>query len=190
MNWLLGKLRGLKKFLVGELRSLRTFLGGVPWLGALLPACVVLVSGGWVADGLKGEVLFAKLMSWLGIPVHWWPGMVVASLCFLGYTLVLYANRRAFVPMLNLSRHRCDPHRSLVLFVSVSPPDIEFESKPDGDTGPFPITVKRTSRIGTIEAEATIKGECLNEDINVLDVDKLNWTGSRCCGRSSPTPIH
>ena len=45
---------------------------------ALLPACGVLVSGGWVADGLKGEVLFAEwalfaeLMNCLGMPESWW----------------------------------------------------------------------------------------------------------------------
>ena len=151
--------------LPGPLDRLKRFLGDVPWLGALLPACVVLVSGGWVADGLKGEVLFAEWMNRWGIPMHWWPGMVFAGLCFLGFTLVLYRNRRAFVPMLNLSRHKCDAHRSLVLFVS--PHNLKPELS--GSTDRFPITVKRDSHTRTIE------GECLNKDIKALDGLNWNW---------------
>ena len=154
------------------------FFREVPW-SALLPACVVLVSGGWVADGLKGEVLFPGVMDRVGMPGHWWPGMAVAGLCFVVATLLVYGMRRHFVPVKSLSRHECEPHRSLILFISPTPNEPEFLDPPPSIkvTQDVPRKNKGT---GKVEVEVTVaeleaKPESLRKDIEELNKLRWNW---------------
>ena len=69
---------------------------------------LVLSSGSWVADGVKGEVLFSD-----------WPfffedrawGLLIAFVVFLAASGVLYWLRRTFANIQSLSPHLCDPHK-------------------------------------------------------------------------------
>lgn len=158
-----GKQRADKKNSPTRLGELQQFLRAVPWR-ALLPACTVLISGSWVADAVKGEVLFADSMKWLGAPVSRWPGMFVAILLFLGATLLVYRNRRDFVPVRSLSRHVCEPHRSLVLFLSPSPVCPIFDV--DSLHAKVPINGENT---------VCLTRESLRDDIEALDGSRWNW---------------
>ena len=82
---------------------------------AFVLALLVLVSGSWIADGVKGEALFAD---WSGFFAHRAWGLSVAVGFFLVASFGLYRLRRAFANIQSLSWHKCDPHKSLILLVS------------------------------------------------------------------------
>ena len=82
---------------------------------------LVLSSGSWVADGIKGEVLF---LDWFG---SW--GLSVAIFVFFAASGLLYRLRRAFANIQTLSEHECDPHKSLILLVSTPTLGIELDAK-------------------------------------------------------------
>ena len=129
---------------------------------ALIPAWLILVSGSWVADGLKGEVLFGEwkwarsLAGWSGwsaVPevfgrlVGWIDfqlvGLFVAVSCFVGTSFWLYSYRRDFAQVRTLSQSPCTPHRSLILLVSIPRPVPECHGDavrvPDGRDGHVPL---------------------------------------------------
>ena len=116
--------------------KLRSFLRAYRWR-ALLPGWLFLVSGSWVADGVKGEVLFGD-WPWGGLfadvrwldPDHRWPGLTFAFLCFAIASLWLYSYRRDFAPVRSLSQSRSTPHRSLVILVST--PNEALHERNDG----------------------------------------------------------
>lgn len=82
---------------------------------AFFPALLVLISGSWLADGIKGEVLFSDWSSFFANRA--W-GLSVAFGVFLASSYGLYRLRHAFANIQSLSRHKCDPHKSLILLVS------------------------------------------------------------------------
>lgn len=82
---------------------------------AVFLALLVLVSGSWIADGVKGEVLF---LDWSGFFANRAWGLSMAFGVFLASWYGLYRLRHAFANIQSLSRHKCDPHKSLILFVS------------------------------------------------------------------------
>ena len=82
---------------------------------AFILALLVLVSGSWIADGVKGEVLFAD---WSGFFANRAWGLSVAFGFFLAASFGLYRLRRTFANIQSLSWHKCDPHKSLILLVS------------------------------------------------------------------------
>lgn len=82
---------------------------------------VVLISGSWLADGLKGEILFSD---WSDVFANRVWGLLIASFSFsLAFSYGLSRLRHAFANIRSLSRHECDPHRSLILFVSTPSPE-------------------------------------------------------------------
>ena len=116
--------------------KLRSFLRAYRWR-ALPPAWLFLVSGSWIADGLKGEVLFGD-WPWGGLfadgrwldPHHRWPGLTFAFLWFAIASLWLYSYRRDFAPVRSLSQSLSTPHRSLVILVST--PNEALHERNDG----------------------------------------------------------
>lgn len=139
----------------------QSLLNRVPWR-ALMAAWLVLITGGWAADGLKGEVLFE----------HWWPvlaqyqGFVTLGVVvlFIAASIWLYHQRQAFSLMRSLSRRLCEPHASLILLVST--PNLT----PSSITSLFPLQL-RSDRGFTVE----LHGKSLAEDIKVLDPIRWNW---------------
>ena len=94
---------------------------------AFFLALFVLIGGSWLADGIKGEVLFADWSSFFANRA--W-GLSVAFTVFLASSYGLYRLRHAFANIQSLSQHKCDPHKSLILFVS--PPT--FGTQLDADS--------------------------------------------------------
>lgn len=148
---------------MGFLESKRwSFLRKYRWR-ALLPGWLILISGSWVADGLKGEVLFGDWPWGRLFAEHRWLGLALAILCFVLASLWLYSYRRDFERVRNLSQDRCTPHRSLVVLVSPPKPvpDVEQDGSlclpaPDG-------------------REIRTTGD-LNHDIDhVLSVPDIRW---------------
>lgn len=78
---------------------------------------LVLSSGSWLADGVKGEVLFFKWPFFLDDDDRVW-GLLIAFGVFLASSGLLYRLRRTFANIQSLSWHKCDPHKSLILLVS------------------------------------------------------------------------
>ena len=76
---------------------------------------LVLISGSWIADGVKGEVLFSD---WSGFFANRAWGLLVAFGVFFVASGLLYRLRRTFANIQSLSWHKCDPHKSLILLVS------------------------------------------------------------------------
>lgn len=97
---------------------------------ALLPGWLILISGSWVADGIKGEILFADWTWGRTFADHRWLGLTLAAACFVLASLWLYSYRRDFTPVRCLSQVVCTPHRSLVILVST--PNQKLEEKDDG----------------------------------------------------------
>ena len=107
----------------------RNFLRLYRWR-ALLPGWLILISGSWVADGVKGEVLFGDWW-WGGVFAdHRWLGLALAGMCFAVGSLWLYSYRRDFALVRSLSQVVCTAHRSLVIIVST--PTLTPEKKHDG----------------------------------------------------------
>ena len=118
-----------------------------------LVVLLVLSSGSWVADGIKGEVLFLDRFGF-------WGGLSVAFGVFLAASGLLYRLRRTFANIQSLSWHKCDPHKSLILLVSTPTSEIEL----DADS--------RTLRF----KETEIKLSCdLHQDIESLDKFPRRW---------------
>ena len=76
---------------------------------------LVLISGSWIADGIKGEILFSD---WSGFFANRVWGLSIAFAVFLAASGLLYRLRRTFANIQTLSWHKCDPHKSLILLVS------------------------------------------------------------------------
>ena len=136
-----------------------SFLTKIPWR-ALVPAWLVLISGGWAADGLKGEVLFEN---WPLFAAHPWLGALVAVLVFMATSIWLYANRQAFSLIRSLSRHLCEARESLILLVS--PPNI----LPAQQDNLFPLELVQNDQ--TVQ----LAGDSLADDIKRLDALRWNW---------------
>lgn len=137
-----------------------SFFKKIPWR-ALIPAWLVLISGGWAADGLKGEVIFGE--RWTVFAAHPWLGTLVSVLLFMGTSIWLYANRQAFSLVRSLSRDRCEPRESLILLVS--PPNI----LPAQREALFPLELVQNGQ--SVELE----GVSLADDIKRLDALRWNW---------------
>ena len=88
--------------------ELQRFLKMIP---VFLVMLLVLSSGSWIADGIKGEVLFSDRFGF-------WGGLSVAFVVFLAASYGLYRLRGTFANIQSLSQHECDPHKSLILLVS------------------------------------------------------------------------
>lgn len=101
---------------------------------AVVLALLVLVSGSWIADGVKGEVLFSD---WSDFFANRAWGLSMAFVVFLTSSYGLYRRRHAFANIQSLSRHKCDPHKSLILIVSPPTREIRLDDSrmlhfPDG----------------------------------------------------------
>jgi hypothetical protein len=139
----------------------QSLLNRVPWR-ALMAAWLVLITGSLVADGLKGKALFE----------HWWPALTQYQwlitlgvvVLFIAASVWLYHQRQAFSLARSLSRHLCEPHASLILFVST--PNLT----PSGTASLFPLQL-RNDRGPTVE----LHGKSLAEDIKALDAIRWNW---------------
>lgn len=134
---------------------------------AVFLALLVLISGSWLADGVKGEVLF---LDWSGFFANRAWGLSVACAVFLVSSYGLYRLRHAFANIQSLSRHKCEPHKSLILLVSIPSDGIlpDCDRKlcfPDGTKLRFP------------DGEEVQLSDDLHQ--NIKDLDKLprrwNW---------------
>ena len=115
---------------------------------------LVLSSGSWVADGIKGEILFG---GWVGSRVL---SVSVVIGVFLAASGLLYRLRRTFANIQSLSEHECDPHKSLILLVSTPTFGIEL----DADL--------RKLRFDETEIQLS---DDLHRDIESLDKLPLRW---------------
>ena len=75
---------------------------------------LVLISGSWLADGIKGEALFSD---WSDFFANRAWGLSIALFVFLASSIGLYLLRHAFANI-QVSQHKCEPHKSLILLVS------------------------------------------------------------------------
>lgn len=134
---------------------------------AVVLALLVLVSGSWIADGVKGEVLFSD---WSDFFANRAWGLSMAFVVFLASSYGLYRRRHAFANIQSLSRHKCDPHKSLILLVSIPTDGIlpDCERKlcfPDG------------TKLCFTDGEEVQLSDDLHQ--NIKDLDKLsrrwNW---------------
>lgn len=119
---------------------------------AVFLALLVLVSGSWIADGVKGEILFSDWFDFFGNRA--W-GLSVAFVVFLVSSYGLYRLRHAFANIQSLSRHKCDPHKSLILIVSTPTPGTRLDDS----------TIMLHFPDGT-EIQLS---DCLDQDLDKLD---------------------
>lgn len=91
---------------------------------AVVLALLVLVGGSWIADGVKGEVLFSD---WSDFFANRAWGLSMAFGVFLASSYGLYRLRHAFTNIQSLSQHKCDPHKSLILLVSTPDPKTRLD---------------------------------------------------------------
>ena len=92
---------------------------------AFFQALLVLISGSWLADGIKGEILFSD---WSDFFANRAWGLSMAFAVFLASSYGLYRLRHAFANIQSLFRHKCDPHKSLILLVSTPTFGIELDA--------------------------------------------------------------
>ena len=124
---------------------------------------LVLISGSWIADGLKGEVLFSD---WSGFFANRVWGLSMAFGVFLVASGLLYRLRRAFANIQSLSWHECDPHKSLILLVSTPTPGTEL------DADSRMLRFDKTDKHEEIEIELS---NDLHQDIKSLDELGRRW---------------
>lgn len=118
---------------------------------AVVLALLVLISGSWIADGVKGEVLFSD---WSDFFANRAWGLSMAFVVFLASSYGLYRRRHAFANIQSLSRHKCDPHKSLILIVSTPTREIQLDD----------------SRILHFPDGTEIQlSDCLDQDLDKLD---------------------
>lgn len=152
--------------------KLRAFLRSYRWR-ALLPGWLILISGSWVADGLKGEVLFGDWAWGRLLAEHRWLGLAFAVLCFVLASLWLYSYRRDFERVRSLSQDRCTPHRSLVVLVS-TPNPVPHEER-DGSLR-LPAPDGREIRLPAPDRQEMLATDKLDHDIDrVLSGIRWNW---------------
>ena len=108
---------------------LTDFLRRYRWR-ALVPGWLILISGSWVADGIKGEVLFADWHWGQVFANHWWLGLTFAAVCLVGASRWLYGYRSDFALVRSLSQVVCPAHKSLVILVST--PNLKLKQNPNG----------------------------------------------------------
>jgi len=156
----------------------QSFLKKTPWL-ALIGAWVIIMTGSWAADGLKGDPLFA---AWCPILAKYqWLVVPFVSGVFVAASILLYHHRQAFSLARSLSRHLCEPHQSLTLLVSPSQP-------PLSPTSPlFPLRL-----VANNGSSVELQGKSLEEDIKELDkeLEKIRWNWQQLlrCVLSSRIP--
>lgn len=124
---------------------------------AVVLALFVLVGGSWIADGIKGEVLFSD---WSDFFANRAWGLLVAFVVFSVASFGVLRLRRAFANIQSLSWHKCDPHKSLILLVSTPTCGI----LPDGE------------RKLCFPSKGEVQLGCnLHDDIEKLDGYRWNW---------------
>ena len=133
---------------------LTDFLRRYRWR-ALVPGWLILISGSWVADGIKGEVLFEDWPWGQVFANHWWLGLTFAAVCLVGASRWLYGYRSDFTLVRSLSQVECPAHRSLVILVST--PNLKLKRNRDGslhlplqDGSVFQLTGNLNKDIGKI----------------------------------------
>jgi len=134
---------------------------GTPW-PAILVAWLIIMTGSWTADGLKGDVLFTLWAP--ALARYQWLAILVVFVVFVSASIWLYHHRQAFSLARSLSRHLCEPHSSLILLVS--PSNIPL---PD-PASLFPLHFRLDN--GT---SIELQGASLTEDIQTLDTIRWNW---------------
>ena len=132
-------------------------------LCAFVLALFVLISGSWLADGFKGEVLFSD---WFDSFANRAWGLLVAFVVFLASSYGLFRLRHAFANIQSLSWHKCDPHKSLILLVSTPTPEIELDA--DSRTLRFENKEIQQSESDDLPKEIELS-KCLHQDIENLD---------------------
>jgi hypothetical protein len=143
-------------------QSFISIIKKTPW-SALLVAWLIIMTGSWMADGLKGDQLFA---TWLppALAKCQWLIILFAFVVFISASIWLYHHRQAFSLARSLSRHLCEPHSSLILLVS--PSNISLPT-----TSPlFPLYLGLDNGM-SIE----LRGTSLTADIQALDQIRWNW---------------
>lgn len=128
-----------------------------PWRGISLLFLSIL-TGSWVADGLKGEALFSE---WFPVLKEW--RLLITGdvlVLFIASVLGLYHYRKEFLGFRTLEQVQTKPHTCLILLFST--PNIV------PDSFAFPLKLKDIHG-----SEIELKGRLLEEDINILN--KLNY---------------
>ena len=131
-----------------------------PWKGITLLILSIL-TGSWVADGLKGESLFIE---WFPVLEEW--KLLITGIIFVLFifsVLGLYHYRKEFLGFRTLEQVQTKPHTCLILLFSY--PNIVPQSFS------FPLKIK--DRHGN---EVELQGESLEDDINALNkINYWNW---------------
>ena len=127
---------------------------------------LLVLSGSWTADALKGESLFLKWCP--GLEGRQWAVTSVVAALFLLSALWLYRNRQRYVPIRTLSRVAALPHSSLTFLISPPNGVMTF-----AENGGFPVTVTQTKSSGDVVSQ-DLKGDLAN-DIEALRALWWNW---------------
>ncbi len=129
-------------------------LSKFPWK-ALMSLGSSILTGGWAADGIKGDPLF----TWIPILCNY-PIIItsVVTILFISSIAWAYSRRSDFLAFRTLNQEECSPHSCLILPLSIMLP------KPV--TSDFPIQ---------FASGVSIPGDDLQTDIEGLNPAKWNW---------------
>jgi hypothetical protein len=133
----------------------------IPLVG-IIALLSTIVTGSWVADGLKGEALFSE---WFPILREWKLLAILGALTLFIISLIwLYNYRKIFLAVRTLEQlHTCKPHACLIMLLST--PNIV----PSAFSWPIEIKDRNGNK-------AALIGMSLEEDIGALNnVNYWNW---------------
>ena len=125
--------------------------------GAIITAFVLIISGGWASDAIKGEVLFP----WIPHAEEYRLFIIaVVILLFFISSAILYQIRHQYLPVRSLGNSRSTPLPVLIMLISkpnILPPEIDAKS----------LQLKDRDGI-----KVELKGKTLKEDIGILTTIK------------------
>lgn len=136
-----------------KLKTLRK----LPWLG-IFAAMLTILSAGWAADAIKGDVLFGLEDKKVYVAV------LVTLLFFIAF-LWLYLKRLDFLSVRTLLQEEVVPHKAIVILLSPSEPRLPVKIV-DG----FKFMYDKTLKV-----DLTGESRNIEEDIDKLNKIRWNW---------------
>ena len=147
------------------IKKLKT-LKKLPWSG-IFAAMLTIISAGWAADAIKGDVLF-------GLEDRKIYAAILVTLLFFFAFLWLYIRRLDFLSVRTLLQEEVAPHKVIIILLSPSEPRLPVKIVDD-----FKFLDGKTLKVD-------LSGRSRNVEKDIAELNKIRWNWQQILRGLSP----